>query len=121
MGSLHGQRYTHAERCQRNHRRSAHPDEDHLPENRRDFEKLTGEGRDQNPVEQTEIKLDVTFQIMAASNAQNDKAGAPTKAESLVEHHECSNLCSTDCRDHRPGYGKCVKRNRLPRSCSRHR
>ena len=87
MGSLHGQRYTHAERCQRNHRRSAHPDENHLPEDRCDFEKLTGERRDQNPVEQTEIKLDVIFQIMAVSDAQNDKAGAPTKAESLVECH----------------------------------
>jgi hypothetical protein len=30
---------------------------------------------------------------MAVSDAQNDKAGAPTKAESLVEYHELQQSC----------------------------
>jgi hypothetical protein len=38
---------------------------------------------------------------MAVSDAQNDKAGAPTKAESLVEYHELQQSLPTDCRDHR--------------------
>jgi hypothetical protein len=44
---------------------------------------LSAKRRDQNPVKQAEIKLDVIFQIMAVSDAQNDKAGAPTEAENL--------------------------------------
>jgi hypothetical protein len=72
-----------------------------LSEDWRDFEKLTGKRRNQNPVEQTEIKLDVIFQIMPASDAQNGKAGAPTKAESLAEYHELQQSLLTDDRDHR--------------------
>jgi len=83
MGGLHGQRHANAKRRQRDHRRSAHSNEDHLSEDRRDLEKLSGERRDQNPVEQAEIKLDVIFQIMAVSDAQDDKTGASTKAENL--------------------------------------
>ena len=84
MGGLHGQRHAHAERCQRDHRRRAHSDEHHLPKDRRDFEKLSGERRDQNPVEQAEIKLEVVFQNKASADAQNDKMTAPTKAESVA-------------------------------------
>ena len=84
MSCLHGQRYAHAEGCQRDHRRGAHPDEHHLPENRPDFEKLPLERRDQNPVEQAEIKLEIVFQNEASADAQNDKMTATTKAESLA-------------------------------------
>ena len=70
MGGLHGQRYAHAERGQGDHRRRAHPDKHHLPEDRRDFEKLTGEWRDQNPVEQAEIKLEVVFQNTVYGRAE---------------------------------------------------
>jgi hypothetical protein len=80
-----------------------------LSEDRRDFEKLTGERRDQNPVEQTEIKLDVIFQIMAVSDAQNDKAGAPTKAESLVEYHELPQFALLTAGVTDSGYSRCVK------------
>ena len=62
MRGLHGQRYAHAECGQRDHRRRAHADEYHLPKDRRDFEKLAGEWRNQNPVEQAEIKLEIVFQ-----------------------------------------------------------
>jgi hypothetical protein len=34
-----------------------------LPEDRRDFEKLPREWRDQNPVEQTEIEFEVVFHL----------------------------------------------------------
>jgi hypothetical protein len=55
-----------------------------LPKDRRDFEKLSGERRDQNPVEQAEIKLEVVFQNKASADAQNDKMTAPAKAESVA-------------------------------------
>jgi hypothetical protein len=94
MGGLQGQRYPHAERGQGDHRRSAHPDEHHLPEDRRDFEKLPGEWRDQDPIEQAEIKLEVVFQNGTSADAQNDKMAAPTKAE-----------ISARCRDVNPRSG----------------
>ena len=81
MGGLHGQRYAYAECCKGDHRRSAHPDEHHLPKDRSDFEKLPGEWRNQNPVEQAEIKLEIVFQNEASADAQNDKMAATTKAE----------------------------------------
>ena len=81
MGGLHGQRYAHAEGGQGDHRRRAHPDEHHLPEDRRDFEELPGEWRNQNPVEKAEIKLEIVFQNETSADAQNDKMVAPTKAE----------------------------------------
>jgi hypothetical protein len=52
MRRLHGKRHAHAESGQRNHRRSAHTYENHLPEDRRDLEELTRERRNENPVEQ---------------------------------------------------------------------
>jgi hypothetical protein len=53
-----------------------------LPEDRRDFEKLPGERRNQNPVEQTKVELEVFFQKEPGADAQNDKLVATTKAES---------------------------------------
>ena len=84
MSCLHGERDTHAECCQRDHRRRAHADEHHLPEDRRDFEKLPGKWRDQNPIEQAEIKLDVVLQNEASASAQDDKMIASTKVENSV-------------------------------------
>src|SRR5512140_2705007 len=63
MGRLHGQRHSNTEGRQRNHRRCTYSDEHHLPEDRPDLEKLPGERRNQNPVKQTEIKLDVIFHL----------------------------------------------------------
>ena len=65
MRSLHGKRHAHAERRQRDHRRGAHPDENHLPEDRPDLEKLACKRRNENPVEQTEIKSEVIFHLLA--------------------------------------------------------
>src|SRR6476469_7698020 len=62
MRSLHCKRHAHAESRQRYHRRGAHTYENHLPEDRRDLEKLTRERRNENPVKQTEIKLEIIFQ-----------------------------------------------------------
>ena len=62
MRSLHRKRHAHAESRQRYHRRGAHTYENHLPEDRRDLEKLTRERRNENPVEQTEIELEIVFQ-----------------------------------------------------------
>src|SRR5437867_840853 len=62
MRCLHGERHTYAKRRQRDHRRRAHTDEHHLPEDGRDFEKLSGKRRDQNPIEQADIKLEIVFQ-----------------------------------------------------------
>src|SRR5205814_9236096 len=79
--------HAHAECGQRNHRRCAHTYEHHLPEDRRDFEKLAGKRRNQNPIKQAEIKLYVIFQGPAASvvaDAQDDKARGSKKAESLA-------------------------------------
>ena len=63
MRSLHRKCYAHAESRQRYHGRGAHTYENHLPEDRRDLEELTRERRNENPVEQTEIKLDVVFHL----------------------------------------------------------
>ena len=63
--SLHGERHTHTERSQRDHRRCAHADEDHLPEDRRDFEKLPGERRDKYPVKKAQIEAKIIFQSRA--------------------------------------------------------
>ena len=63
MRSLHRKCYAHAESRQRYHGRGAHTYENHLPEDRRDLEELTREWRNENPVEQTEIKLDVVFHL----------------------------------------------------------
>jgi len=64
MRCLHGKRYAYAERRQRDHRRGAHPDKDHLPEDRRNLEKLPRERRNENPIQQTEIKSDVIFHLL---------------------------------------------------------
>src|SRR5437899_822065 len=62
MRCLHGERHTNAKRRQRDHRRRAHTDEHHLSKDRCDFEKLSGKRRDQNPIEQADIKLKIVFQ-----------------------------------------------------------
>jgi hypothetical protein len=62
MRSLHRKRYAHAKSRQRYHRRSAHTYKNHLPEDRRDLEKLTRERRNEDPVEQTQIELEIIFQ-----------------------------------------------------------
>ena len=61
MRRLHRQRHTNAKCRERDHWRSAHTDSYHLPEDRSDFEKLSGERRNKNPIEQTEIKLEIIF------------------------------------------------------------
>ena len=63
MRSLHRKRHAHAKSRQRYHRRGAHTYENHLPKDRRDLEKLTRERRNENPVEQTKIELDVVFHL----------------------------------------------------------
>jgi epsilon-lactone hydrolase len=63
MRSLHRKRHAHTESRQRDHRRSARPDENHLPEDRRDLEKLAGERRNEDPIKQTKIKPDVVFHL----------------------------------------------------------
>jgi hypothetical protein len=85
MRGLHGERHAYAECCQGNHRRCAHSDKDHLPENRRDFEKLSAKRRNQNPIKQAGIKLEIVFQntaVIVLAAAQNDKTSETTKAES---------------------------------------
>jgi hypothetical protein len=62
MGGLHRQCHAYTERRECYHRRCAHAYENHLPEDRRDPEKLTRERRNENPVEQTEIELEIIFQ-----------------------------------------------------------
>jgi len=93
MRSLHRKRHAHAESRQRYHRRGAHTYENHLPEDRRDFEKLARERSDKNPVEQIQIELEIIFQsesrrciskpyyFSVAPSAQNAKLRALTKAE----------------------------------------
>ena len=66
MRSLHRKRHAHAESRQGDHRRGAHTYENHLPEDRRDLEKLTRERRNENPVKQTEIKLDIIFHLLVS-------------------------------------------------------
>ena len=63
MSGLHGERHAYAERRQCHHRCRADADGHHLLEDRRDFKKLSGKRRDQNPVEQTQIKLEIVFQL----------------------------------------------------------
>ena len=70
MRSLHRQRHAYTERGECDHRRGAHPYENHLPEDRRDLEELTRERRNENPVEQTEIELEIVFQSEAGSAPQ---------------------------------------------------
>jgi len=70
MGRLHRQSHAYAKRRQRNHRRRAHADENHLPEDRRDFEKLTGKRRNQNPVKQADVKLEIVFQNAVCGRAE---------------------------------------------------
>jgi len=67
MRSLHRKRHAHAESGQRYHRCGAHTYENHLPEDRRDLEKLTRERRNKNPVEQTEIEVEIVFQSESRS------------------------------------------------------
>jgi len=59
---LHGESDTDSERGQRHHRCGAHPDKDHLPENRGDVEKLSGERGDEHPVKQIQIEAEIVFQ-----------------------------------------------------------
>src|ERR1700751_2897343 len=61
MSCLHRQRVANTKRCECHHRGSAHTDGYHLPEDRPDLEKLTRERRNENPVEQTEIELEIIF------------------------------------------------------------
>ena len=82
MRGLHGERHAHAKGRQRDHRRRAHPDEHHLPEDLRDVEKLPGEGRYEDPVKKVEVELKVIFQNVIVPNAQDDKRRETTKAES---------------------------------------
>src|SRR5262249_41674480 len=63
MRSLHRQRHAYAERGQRHHRCSAHSDENHLPKNRRDLEKLPLKRRDENPIEDVEIEKEIIFHL----------------------------------------------------------
>ena len=63
MRSLHRKRHAHTESGQRDHRRRARPDENHLPEDRRDLEKLAGKRRNEDPVKQTKIKPEVVFHL----------------------------------------------------------
>jgi len=51
---------------------------------------------------------------MAVSDAQNDKAGAPTKAESLVECHVTAIFAPLTAGITDFGYSRCAKRSRLP-------
>ena len=86
MRGLHCERHANAERGQRDHRRRAHPDEHHLPEDLGDIEKLSGERRYEDPVKKVEVELKVIFQnagVPMLVNAQNDKVPEMTKAESL--------------------------------------
>src|SRR5438552_18366383 len=62
MSGLHGQRHADTERCERDHWRRTHTDEHHLPKNRRHLEHLAGKGRDEHPIKETEIKLEVILQ-----------------------------------------------------------
>jgi len=63
MRGLHRQRHAHTKCRQRYHWRRADTDENHLPEDRRNLEELPGERRNQNPVEQTEIKLEIVSHL----------------------------------------------------------
>src|SRR4051812_30108535 len=67
MRRLHGQGHANTEGGEGNHRRGPNPDEHHLAKNRRDLEELAAEGRDQQPVQQIEIKLDVVLQRRLSS------------------------------------------------------
>ena len=62
MRGLHRQCHAYTERRERNHWRRPDTDKYHLPKDRRNFEKLPRKGRNQNPVEQAEVKSEVVFQ-----------------------------------------------------------
>ena len=62
MGGLHRQGHADAERGQRDHRSCSDADSDHLPKDRRDFEELALERRDQDPVKQTSVEPKKIFQ-----------------------------------------------------------
>src|SRR5438132_5971518 len=78
MRRLHCERHTDAERSQRHHRRCAHADENHLPKDLGDTEKLAGKRRNEHPVKQAEIELKIVFQ---SADAQDAKLRSMTKAE----------------------------------------
>ena len=61
MRGLHRERHADAERGQRDHRRRADADENHLPENLGDTKKLAGKRRDEHPVKQTQIQAQIIF------------------------------------------------------------
>src|SRR3954470_23379190 len=85
MRRLHGQSHAHAECGESDHRCRAHSDKHHLPEDRREFEELAFERRDEYPIQQTRVELEIVFHNGAAAglaNAKNDKTGEMTKAES---------------------------------------
>src|SRR5438270_10188780 len=85
MRSLHRQRHSHTECCQRHHRRRSHTDEHHLAKDRADFEKLTGKRRNQNPVEQTEVKLDIIFHLaLERAECQGARVDGSRKFSALV-------------------------------------
>ena len=63
MRGLHGERHANAERGERDHRRRAHADEHHLPEDRRELEELSLERRDQDPVKQASVEPEIIFQV----------------------------------------------------------
>ena len=63
MRSLHRQSHSYAERGQRHHWRGAHSDENHLPKNRRDLEKLPLKRRDENPIKDAEIEEEIIFHL----------------------------------------------------------
>jgi len=41
-----------------------------LPEDRRDFEELARKRRDQNPIKQTQVKLEIVFQNAVRGRAE---------------------------------------------------
>ena len=65
MGRLHGKCDTHTARGQCHHGRRPDADKDHLPKNRRQFEHPARKRRDEQPVKQAEIELDVIVQTTA--------------------------------------------------------
>ena len=63
MRSLHRQSHSYAEGGQRHHWRGAHSDENHLPKNRCDLEKLPLKRRDENPIKDAEIEEEIIFHL----------------------------------------------------------
>ena len=56
MGRLHGEGHADAESGERDHRRRPYPNEDDLPEDRRDLEELALERSDEHPVKQAQVE-----------------------------------------------------------------